>query len=271
MFGGVRQAMKQPSFRRTALSCVLAGALSVSSEANAAERFNLLWMIDPIEPALIEKTVKPGDVIAEARLSPIALLTIDSDAVTADSRVAAPSGAQFTVLQANLRSACMFTFLPTSGLGRFLVNDQRFTCLVDEDRDGRFESAFVVVSGRIGVPLSQGSIPKKRLAITPVSYRQIPVVEATATPRLQFKYSHQDKITGHAYFGVCIANSATKKVPCFDGYSGVRSDKLPKEIGAAGVMAVATAKQGSAVTISVKRGFARQPFTAMEYTRMIFI
>ena len=91
------------------------------------------------------------------------------------------------------------------------------------------------------------------------------------TPRLLFKYSHQDKITGHAYFGVCIANSATDKVPCFDGYSGVRSDKLPKEIGAAGVLALATAKQGSAVTIVVKHGFDPQPFKAMEYTQWIFI
>lgn len=263
--------MKQPSLLRAALSSVVAGALLLPSTANAAERYNLIWLIEPIEPALIEKTVRPDDVIAEAQLLPIRLLTIDDDAVAADGKVAALSGAQFTVLQANLRSACTFTYRPTSGFRRFMFNDQRFTCLVDEDRDGRFESAFVVMSGQIGVPLSQGFIPKKRTPINPVPYRQIPVTEATGIPRLQFKYSHQDKITGHAYFGVCIANSATKKVPCFDGYSGVRSDKLPKEIGAAGVRALATAKQGSAVTISVKQGFERQPFTAMEYTQWIFI
>lgn len=263
--------MKQSILFRVALTSVLAGLLLLPSTANAAERFNLVWMIEPIAPALVDKTVKPGDIIAEAQLMPIRLLAIDEDAVAADGKVAALSGSQFTVLQANLRSACTFTYRPTSGLRRFMFNDQRFTCLVDEDRDGRFESAFVVMSGQIGVPLSQGSIPKKRTAINPVPYRLIPVAEATGTPRLQFKYSHQDKITGHAYFGVCIANSATKKVPCFDGYSGVRSDRLPKEIGAAGVMALATAKQGSAVTISVKRGFERQPFTAMEYTQWIFI
>jgi len=268
---GVSKVMKRLSLLRAAVSGAVAGALLLPSTANAADRFNLIWTIEPIEPALIEKTVRPGDVIAEARLLPITLLTIDGDAVAADGKVAALSGAQLTALQSNLRAACTFTYRPAGAFRRFLFNDQRFTCLVDEDRDGRFESAFVVMTGLIGVPLSQGHIPKNRTAITPVPYRQIPLAEAAGTPRLLFKYSHQDKITGHAYFGVCIANSATGKVPCFDGYSGVRSDKLPKEIGAGGVLAVATAKQGSAVTIAVKHGFERQPFTAMEYTQWIFI
>src|SRR5262249_48019460 len=103
---GSRKGMKISRLLHAALASIVASLLLLASPAKAAERFDLIWMIDPVEPALIERTVKPGDVLAEARLMPIGLVTNDSDAVAADGKVAAASGTQFTVLRANLRSAC---------------------------------------------------------------------------------------------------------------------------------------------------------------------
>ena len=253
------------------MSGAVADAWGLPETAYAAsEPYNLVWIIDPVQANLSERTVKPGDVIAEAVLLPISLLTIDSDALAADGSIAARVGAQFTVLQSRVRSACTFTFRPAGALQRHLFGEQRYACLVDEDGDGFFESSFGVTSSKIGIPLSHGKIPKRRTAIKPVAYRKVSLGEGADFPRLLFKYSHQDKITGHAYFGMCVANSSRPKEPCFDGYSGVRSNKLPKEIGAGGALALATAKQGAAVNVTLKRGFKRQPFVAMEYVRWSF-
>lgn len=255
------------------LLAILASGLILTPPAHAAsEKYTITWMIDPVTPTLGEKVFLPGDVITEAHLLPRRLLTIDGDAVRADGKIVLTKETQLTALQAHLQSACAFTFAPSDLLQRFWRGaSQKFACFVDEDGDGRFESTFNVTSSQIGIPSSYGKIPSKRTPINPVSYRQIPLSEGRNLPRLLFKYSHQDKITGHAYFGICVANSTTKKEPCFDGYSGVRSDKLPKEIGAGGNLAVATAKQGSSVTLTVKSGFARMPFTAVEYVRWLFI
>ncbi|WBX82987.1 hypothetical protein [Sphingosinicella microcystinivorans] len=255
----------------TARSILAAGGLLLAQPVHAASQYyTVIWTVDPIAASLEEKTVKPGDVITEARLLPLSLLTIAHDAVGIENKIIAPGGMQMMELQANLRSACSFTFPRADLLERLWSGNQKFTCLVDEDDDGRFESAFTVMSSHIGIPSSSGKIPNRRTAINPVSYRRIPLSEGENFPRLLFKYSHQDKITGHAYFGICIANSTTRKEPCFDGYSGVRSDKLPKEIGAAGNLAIATAKQGALVTLTVKNGFVPMPFKAAEYVRWVF-
>lgn len=240
--------------------------LSVSPAHASSVYYSATWIIDPIEPKLGTIIAKPGDVITEARLVPKALLVLDADATRVDGKPSQPSGTQLMLLQSSIISACTYTFPLRDALQSFFKGSQSFTCFVDEDGDGSFESAFELMSSRIGVPPPYGKIPKNRIAITPVAYHRVSIEQGHQFPRLLYKYSHQDKITGHSYFGVCIANSINNKQLCFDGYSGVRSDKIPKEIGAAGNIAIATSKEGSAVTLEVKHGFARMPFSGEERT-----
>lgn len=236
----------------------------------ASRRYEIVWKVDPIAPSLEERTVKPGDVIARARLVPPTLLAIESDAVGDNANIVMPRGTQLIALRAGVRSACTFTFAPANVLQGFMRGNQRFTCFVDEDNDGKFETTFHVASNNIGVPSSFGAIPRTRSLITPVAYRPLSPSDAVGVPMLLFKYSHQDKITGHSYFGICLENASTHKQPCFDGYSGVRSDKLPKEIGAMGNDAIATEKQGDRITLVVRSGFLPMLFTAEEIVRLTF-
>ncbi len=233
--------------------------------------YTIDWMIDPILPKLETVTVKPGDVVTEARLLPSGLIAIDSPAVGSDGKVIVSSGAQLLTLSSNIMAACTFTFPVYSDIRNFFVrSSQEFNCFVDEENDGKFESTFKLVSSVIGIPPQFGRIPKKRRSVSPVPYHKIPFSEGTQFPRLRFKYSHQDKLTGHSYFGLCIANGSSKKEPCFDGYSGVRSDKIPKEIGVAGSIAVAIAKKGSLVTLDVKSGLKQMAFLGEERTQFVF-
>lgn len=234
-----------------------------------AQAYSATWIIDPVPPRMEEITIKPGDVITEARLLPSNLLVLDGDAVRVDGKPAAPRGTQMMQLRSSMRSACTFSF-PVSLFQQFLFGAQNFTCFVDEDADGKFESVFSLSSSKIGIPPPFGKIPKNRISIAPVAYSSLPLVEGKELPRLLFKYSHRDRITGHSYLGICIANSTTNKQPCFDGYIGIRKDKIPNEVGMAGNLIAVTGKDSELITLTVRHGFKRMPFVGEERTVWTF-
>ncbi|MBO9715053.1 hypothetical protein [Sphingomonas sp.] len=250
----------------------LLAALAVATPAAAKDTYQASWLISPVEPAPGSTvTIRPGDVITQARLVPAGgLVALQEDAVGVDGAAVGMAGTQMMRLRASVGAACTFAFPVDTGLKVLLFRGQRFTCMVDADADGRFESAFQLSSSTIGIPPAFGAIPSKRVAIRPVRYAELPLSEATALPRLLFKYSHQDKITGYAYLGICIGNSTTKREPCFDGYFGVRGDKLPKPISVAGNVVEAVAKDGAAVTLVVRHGFDPMPFVGEERTAWRF-
>ncbi len=228
-------------------------------------------MINPVPNVERTITVKPGDVISEAQLFPArGLVTLDADAVRVEGGVAAPAETQLMWLKSRIYAACTFSFPQKSMIQRFLFGAQDFTCFADEDADGRFESAFRLSSSRIGVPPPYGQIPIKRIPIQPVAYRARSLSEGSEFPRLFFKYSHRDQITGYAYLGICIGNSTTEKQTCFDGYHGIRNDKLPKEIRVAGNVVEAIEKDNERVKIVVRRGFEVAPFVGEERTVWYF-
>ncbi|NKJ03020.1 hypothetical protein [Novosphingobium sp. SG707] len=237
----------------------------------ASRSYQIIWAVNPIEQSMEEKTVEPGDVIARAKLVPPTLLALEGDAVGENGKTIIPHGSQMIALRADVLAACTFTFRPVDPLQGFLFgNGQRFTCFVDQNRDGKFDSIFYVVSNKIGVPSSFGTIPRTLKPIVPVAYRRSNPSDGADFPTLLFKYSHQDKITGHSYFGICIENPSTHKQTFFDGYSGVRSDKLPKKIGTMGVEAIATKKNGDKIELVVKSGFSSAEFAAEESVSLTF-
>lgn len=249
--------------RRAALGL---GVLLLSAFPAMAQDYAATWVVLPQPSPLGELTIKPGDIITQATLLPRGLRVLDGDAVGVDGKLILTAGAQMMILESSVVAACTFSFPQSRGLERLLsLAQQRFSCFVDEDGDGKFESAFFLISSSIGVPPPFGQIPKKRIAIAPVSFSRAPLQDGRDYPRLYFKYSHRDQITGYAYLGICIGNSVTRDQPCFDGYIGIRSDKLPKEVSVAGNELVVTQKNNELLTLTLKHGFEAKPFVGREY------
>jgi len=243
--------------------------MSTGADARRGAGFAASWTTEP-EPTSSEvRVVRPGDVIAAARLTPSGLFVLEGEAKADGLSLA--TGTPLILLDSNVPNAhigCTYTFVPRGIAASIMFGSkQKFFCLVDADRDGRFESFFSIASLKIGVPPMAGIVPDQRTTISPVAYREGDVAARTDYPRLLIKYSHRDQITGIAYIGLCLANPTTKSQPCVDSYNGVRDSKVPKTVELAGASIDVIAKDGAALTIRVTKPMERAPFVGIETTR----
>jgi len=249
-----------------ALSAALLAPTSIPAHASAPalegkESYVAIWVIDPQPIDSGTRMLHPHDVIASARLLPTRVVAAQADVISADGTLLVPAGTLMMVLTSVTRVACTFSFPPLGS------TTKTFVCLTDANGDGKFESSFQLGIGKIGVPQSYGMIPRKQTPVQPVAYEQRSIGDEDVYPRLHIKYSHRDQITGIAYVGVCTGNSPRKSEPCFDGYTGVKDQKVPMTFEILGCKIEVLSKQDAVIAVRVLSPMVARPFTAQEYTR----
>lgn len=117
--------------------------------------------------------IRRGKAILPAQLMPkeMARLEVAVRHSTDGSAIVEPAMPLFRLLTRNAPVFCTVEQRNKWGsLSRIVVV---YVCLVDADRDGRFESFYDERGDHPFMPLFRGTYPKKRNAITPVAYRQV--------------------------------------------------------------------------------------------------
>ena len=141
---------------RAAAGALAGAALLASAAPASAERIYTYWRVEPVEP-VTAGTVERGKPFLEQRLLPTRLVKL-SEPVTLEETTLPPGTLLFQVSNAAGREG-FCTLAKTNVLAElFAPAANKRPCLVDEDRDGRFEKRFGAFDLPMGLPTVRGSI-----------------------------------------------------------------------------------------------------------------
>ena len=148
--------------RRSWLALAL---LAGSSSAAAANRFvTTIWSVGESLVPAGEREIGRLDYVFKHRLLPTGL----AEVAEGSPETGLAAGAQLVELQ----TGGALVFCDADIRGQKLVGHAQ-PCLVDADRDGRFESMFRTTSVTKGMLTVQGKLPKKPKPIGPLAYRRL--------------------------------------------------------------------------------------------------
>lgn len=165
------------------LCCTIAASAAAQEgdgEREQNERNYLTaWILQPeLDPEfLTQRTLVSGDLVLRQRLLPPTLARLSADAILDENgETVIPGGAElFGLVTAGPPIFCVAGTPDRSNFGQFMLgvgNTQR--CLVDLDRDGRFDGYFRRNSEMEGLPNIRGRRPRNPDAIRPVVYELAP-------------------------------------------------------------------------------------------------
>ncbi|WP_088308791.1 hypothetical protein [Novosphingobium sp. B 225] len=169
--------------RWLASSCTAYIASTVPAFAGSGINFQTIWMVgDPIASPDLPKAnqvgafqVSRGDIFMASRVLPQSAARL-TDALRDDKgNVRVSQDAELFALKSDAAIFCTAQQDAGSKLIGFLAGGQTFghVCLVDADRNGRFESAFDVIGQVKGLPSFAGAVPKSSKPPIDLGYMQL--------------------------------------------------------------------------------------------------
>ena len=218
----------------------------------SAQSYRVVWMIAPEEAAPVT-WVTPYTSIASARLVPGRMLVIGADVKGADGKTILPAG---TELISPASTAILGCTMSPSGLHML---SPRFFCLLDSDRDGRFDQLFNANTPIKVLFTGLGRIPKKLTPIDPVPFERRDPMTATFKPRIYVQYGWFASFVGELVFQICLRENE-RGPACMTEDFIVKSKTLPGEFTALGARFSVEAKEENRVQVRMLSGFPAQPF-----------
>jgi hypothetical protein len=244
------------------LSIAVAALVALSSPAVAADRTVFtIWMIDDREAALETRDVRRLDFVIKQRLLPAGLARLDVDGTSA-GLAALTAGKQLIELQSS--DALVFCD-PVIRPQKLIGHGQ--TCLVDADKDGRFEGMFFTSSVTKGILTIQGKRPKTPRPIAPLAYRRIDPAEFGETLFVGLQYRGDANLFGNHVFEIKFGSadqtgSLTERVL-------YKKDQIPpKEVLGGRFTILESIPDG--IRVRVDKPFPRQPFAVLQTTTYRF-
>lgn len=149
--------------QRTALALAIGSGMSGTAWGQSLQT---VWTIDADSGSLGERTVAREDYVFRQRLLPSGMAELAGPL----AQVGLAARTQLVEVQGS--DAAVFCD-PMLRAQKMLGHAQ--PCLVDADRDGRFEGLFVTTSSTKGILTIAGKLPKKRTAIKPLPYVRVDV------------------------------------------------------------------------------------------------
>jgi hypothetical protein len=147
---------------------VAAVASLLSTPASAEDRsLRNAWTILDDSALQGERILARGDYVFKQRLAPIGLAELGEEGVA----VAGLAGSSQLI---EVQSPGAIVFCDPALRARKMLGHAQ-PCLVDSDRDGRFEGMFLTSSTTKGILMVQGNRPKVPKPIVPIAYRRLEV------------------------------------------------------------------------------------------------
>jgi hypothetical protein len=173
------------------LTCISMVATPVS-----AEKFSTVWTFKPVTQGLPSSTEldKP---FFEQRALPYRLVRLSEEVQIGKSKPLAKGTLLYLIMDKTNRMAfCTFKDLSSGNAAKSLFIPALDTrpCLIDDDRDGKFEKTFSVFElwGSVA-PTAKGDIAKAK-PIAPVAYTEADPSETLTDYRLRFEVHAKGKV-----------------------------------------------------------------------------
>lgn len=173
-----------------AAALALAG-LGLSAAAAAQERppiYRMVWNVRPQGLVGETRIIRPAERALTLALTPPALFRTAQDVRDAQGEVLAPAGTQFVGLLSAARIACTIHQMERRGVEQALfLGSLKRICLIDADRDGRFERRFLRSTNGQAFFLLRGRLSDRQQPIEPVALIEEDVGSLRGAPTIQVK------------------------------------------------------------------------------------
>jgi hypothetical protein len=147
-------------------------------------RYELTWTIGAQSYQQGEYWVPEQGAIIQARLLPINLYVPEEPVVAENGAPIMGAGERLAALYSSKLAAC------NTWRGRVgTVSSRDWVCLVDTDRDGRFDGYFQRGGmGTYHLLTLEGEMPERLRPLRPVAYRELPATQLERAPYFSFHY-----------------------------------------------------------------------------------
>lgn len=175
-----RAAVLAAAFLGTLIAVEPAAAQSERSDRH----FELTWTIGAQTYPQGDHWVREQGAIVEARLLPTNLYVPEGPVLAENGAPVMGAGEQLAGLYSARRAACN-TWRGRAGT----VSAREWVCLVDTDRDGRFDGYFQRGGmGSFHLLMLEGEMPERLRPLRPAAYRELPATQFERAPYLSFHY-----------------------------------------------------------------------------------
>lgn len=237
--------------------CSLATLAAVTSvPAWAGDRsLQTIWTIQE-DPALLgERTVAREDYVLKQRLLPTGLVALSSDLEEAGL----PAGSQLI----EVRSPGALVFCDPVSRAQKLVGHAQ-PCLIDADKDGRFEGLFFTTSVTKGILTIEGNRPKTPRVIAPVAYQRLDATAFALPLFVGVQYRGNANPVGNHVFRIDYGSDTS--VGSLTERFMVGKAALPASQTPFGAQFDVLAQSPSGIQVRVTKTMPAQPFAVMKIT-----
>jgi len=225
--------------------------------ADNTERYETFWVVVPQDVHESKSWVDPGGVVTSARLIPRKLYILP-DGVTTGGATILPPGTELVAPVATDTIGCTVRSRREGVAKQF---ERGFICLIDSDRDGRFDRYFYGRSTSPDFFIGFGKKPKTMMAIEPARFEAREGSLVSDGPRVYLQYFYFASVANELEFQTCLVEKPYRSVGCFgNGWIRVNRAKLPYDFEALGGRFRVEAKEESRVQVTILSPFAAQPF-----------
>jgi hypothetical protein len=244
----------------TALSILLASAVSaqfVTISGGTPPELRTEWRVEPAASLPGIRELGSKELVLKQRLLPSGLVELGRAVTKAEAGVDLPAGTQLIEVKSSAGTVFCEGEMHTGGLA-----GRKQTCLLDSDRDNRFDTAFTYMPQAPALVVIEGRLPKKRLQLAaPIPYDRIDPARSRFDAFVAIERRNFFNIYGRENFQIVYGSGAHQEritVPI-----GFKSPEMPKELTILGARFTALSERDGKMTIRVDQGMPDQPFAVM--------
>lgn len=166
--------------------------------------FQLVWRIVPQRPDDTVLELREGQTVTSARLVPVAMWQLTSDLKSTDGKTILPAASQFIRAASKVPIACSIRSLKVGAVEGFLLNNERYVCATDENRDGKLDHFFFRGESRRGMVAGEERIPERVFDAAGGTVQAVDPRNAVDTPTIELQYTNYAFISKWILFQLCV-------------------------------------------------------------------
>ncbi|WP_295323311.1 hypothetical protein [uncultured Sphingopyxis sp.] len=228
----------------------------LSSAAQAQSRaLNTVWLIQPATETPGERSVGYAEWVLKQTLLPEGLFRLDGDAGPAGGASKFTVGTQLI----EVRTEGAIVACDAIARRQKLIGASQY-CLVDYDRDGKFDGMFAVanISKGGGMPTIQGQYPKKAKAIVPVAYSRLDPAELATHYFVGIRNAGKAALYDRQNFQICYGSESA--TDCLTDWDYTSASVFPASIELLGAKLTALSREDGKVRVRIDATMPSQPF-----------
>lgn len=216
---------------------------------------NTVWTILPTAERPVERVIGYDEWVLQQHLLPEGLFRLDGPAGATGRTPLFQAGAQ--LIEVRTEGA---TVACDAVVRRQKLIGASQHCLVDYEKDGRFDGIFAVdnISKGGGLPTVQGVYPKKAKAITPVSYSRIDPADIKTRYFVGIRNAGKATLYDWQNFRLCYGSEAA--TDCLTSYHRTSASVFPATLSFLGASVTVLAREEGKVKVRVDSTMPSQPF-----------